>query len=622
VILNNLFHFVAKNCFCHDFRVIINRKICIHLRLNNEKKEKAGMNAKVQMKKVISVATGREPADLMIRNCRIVDVFDHELFEGDVLVCGSVIAGFGGENFPPALKVVDAKGAFLVPGLINGHVHIESSHCCPEEYARLVVPCGVTTVIADPHEICNVCGVDGLDYMLKSSENIPLDVFYMFPSCVPATGFEHAGATLLAEDVNSRINNPRVIGLGEMMNVPGVVFNDDQVLEKMISCLDAGKHIDGHSPGTTGAMLDAYCDSHVMSDHECDSVNEMHEKIRKGMYVMLREGSACRNLLTLLPGVTAKNLDRCLFCTDDRQPKSILEEGDIDNNVRMAINAGMDPLDAVKIATLNGALCHRLYDRGAIAPGYKADFLIVDDLKSFKPRMVFKDGVLVAENGKCLFPAFHAEPENVSGRMQVSPLDLDSFSLKLESDRVRAIDVIPGGVVTGEYITEVKRDDSGFWIHDPKQDLLEIAVIERHHMTGFMSRCLIHGYGMRHGAIGTTIAHDSHNLIVIGDNREDMLAVSEHLIHIGGGVAIVQDGKVLDSLPLPIAGLMTTTSGVEVDEVLTRMHEIALSRLGVNPGVDPFMTLSFMALPVIPKLKITDSGLFDYEQFKFVPQEV
>jgi adenine deaminase len=579
------------------------------------------MDRKQELKHLIAVAAGREAADLKIENCRIVDVFDRNVFEGDVLVAGSAIAGFGGKGFPKACKTIDAGGAYLVPGLINGHVHIESSHCCPEEFARLVVPCGTTTVIADPHEICNVCGVDGLDYMLEASKNIPLDVFFMFPSCVPATGFEHAGAVLKADAVRSRIGNPRVLGLGELMNAPGVIFADDEVLDKVAACDEAGKHIDGHSPGTMGTDLDAYCDPLIMSDHECATVEEMQAKIRRGMYVMLREGSACKNLLTLLSGVTQKNLDRCLFCTDDRQPKSIIEEGDIDNNVRLAIKAGMDPLDAIRIATLNGALCHRLYDRGAIAPGYKADFLLIDDLAGFRPKMVFKDGVLQAKDGEYLFEGKPVEPRNVSGRMLVAPLSLDSFALKLGSDRIRAIDIIPGGVVTGEYITDVKRDGNGMWIHDPDADLLEISVIERHHKTGLMHSCLIHGYKMKHGAVGTTIAHDSHNLIVIGDNRSDMLAVSEYLIKVGGGVAMVKDGKVLDCLPLPIAGLMTSESGLEVDRKLTEMHETAIKTLGVNPELDPFMTLSFMALPVIPKLKITDSGLFDYEKFSFVPEE-
>lgn len=587
-----------------------------------EREDQALEARKKSLRRIAAVASGREPADLEVRRCRVVDVFNRETFEGRVLVCDGTIAGFGGDGFPPAGETFDAGGAYLVPGLVNGHVHIESSHCSPEEYARLVVPCGVTTVVADPHEICNVCGVAGLDYMLRASEDIPLDVFFMFPSCVPATGFEHSGAVLLADAVRSRLGHPRILGLGELMNVPGVVLGDDAVLDKVLAAKASGKHIDGHSPGATGPTLDAYCSPLVMSDHECGGPSELKEKIRKGMWVMLREGSACRNLLQLLPGVTARNIDRCLFCTDDRQPKSILEEGDIDNNVRLAIKAGMDPLDAIKMATINGALCHRLRDRGAIAPGYKADFLLVDDLESFRPREVFKDGRLVASGGRYLFEGKAVEPEGVSSRMRMAPLDEGSFALRLGSDRVRCIDIIPGGVVTGEYVAEVKRTPEGLWVPDPSQDLVELAVVERHHATGLMGRCLLHNYGLRRGAVGTTIAHDSHNLIVAGDNPADMLAVARHLAQIGGGVAMVRDGEVLGSLPLPIAGLMTSMRGEEVDRILDSMHKTAIEELGINPAIDPFMTLSFMALPVIPKLKLTDSGLFDYEKFDFVPLEV
>lgn len=587
------------------------------MRVQNE----AGISRE-ELEKMINVAAGREPADLMVKNCNIVDVFNRTTFRGDVLVSGSRIAGFGGEGFPAALKVVDANGSYLVPGLVNGHVHIESSHCSPEEYARMVVPCGTTTAVCDPHEICNVCGLDGLDYMLEASRNLPADLFFMFPSCVPATPFEHAGDVLLADSVRKRIDDPRILGLGELMNLPGVVLCDKDVIDKVMVCKEAGKHIDGHSPSATGSQLDAYCSSLVVNDHECETPEELVEKVRKGMYVMLREGSACKNLLKLLKGVTQYNMDRCLFCTDDRQPKSILEEGDIDNNVRLAIQGGLEPIDAIRMATINGALCHRLHDRGAIAPGYKADFLIVDDLRQFRPRMVFHNGTAVAENGKYLFKSSASDASKVSGRMLVAPLSLESFALHLKSSKVRCIDVIPGGVVTGEFIADVKRDEEGRWIHDPKQDIVKIAVIERHRKTGFMYRCLIHNYGLRNGAIATTIAHDSHNLIIIGDNDDDMLAAARHLIEIGGGIAMVRDGKTLDSLPLPIAGLMTQSSGEDVERKLTQMHRTAIELLHVNKEIDPFMTLSFMALPVIPKLKITDSGLFDYDEFKFVPLEV
>lgn len=580
------------------------------------------MDDRKQLKRLIDVAAGRSPADLRIANCRIVDVFNKEIFEGDVLVSDGRIAGFGKEGFPEAERTVDANGRYLVPGFIDSHVHIESSHCSPGEFARLVVPCGTTTVIADPHEICNVCGIDGLDYMLEASEGLPLQVFMMIPSCVPATPFENAGATMLADSIATRIDHPRVLGLGELMDYFGVVNADDAILDKLMVTRKAGKSVDGHSPAITGSDLDAYSASGVRTDHECDTPEELHERIRRGMYVLLRQGSACRNVLNLLGGVTDGNERRCLFCTDDRQPKSIIEEGHIDNNIRLAVGGGLDPLSAIRIATINSAECFGLRDRGAIAPGYRADFSLIDDLEKFHMHQVFIGGELIAQEGKYLFENPHVEPKNVNGRMQVADFSADRLRLPLKSSHVHTIDIIPGGVVTSLGDAIVSRSPQGTWMHDPMQDVVKLAVVERHHGTGNVGVALIRNYGIKGGAIAMSIAHDSHNIIVVGDNDTDMVCAVEELIRLGGGVTMVKSGKVLDSLPLPIAGLMTDETGVYVNKMLNSMHKVALEELHVNPDVDPFMTLCFMALPVIPAVKLTDVGLFDVMRFKFIPIEI
>lgn len=579
------------------------------------------MNEKQKLKEIIDVASGRVAADLAIKNGKIVDVFNKEIFEGTILIKNGKFVGFGGDDFPKAKKEIDAEGHTIVPGLIDSHVHIESSHLSPGEFARLVVPCGTTTVIADPHEICNVCGVDGLDYLLKASEGLPLSVYLMFPSCVPATPFENAGAILTAKEIQSRIDNPRVHGLGELMNYPGVEAADDGILDKIMVARNAGKVIDGHSPGITGSTLDSYSASGVLTDHECDTAKELKERIRRGMYVLLREGSACHNVLNLLKGVTNQNNKYCLFCTDDRQPKSILEEGHIDNNIRISIGAGLDPLTAVCMATINAATCYRLYDRGAIAPGYRADFVLVDDLKSFNVKSVYTAGKCVAENGKYLFANPKIAPEKVSGKMNIKDFNLDKLKLALKSNKVRAIEIIPGGVVTGEKVITVERDDNNLWIYNPKQDIVKLAVVERHKGTGNVGVALLANYGLKNGAVAISIAHDSHNVMVAGDNDSDMIVAVKELERLGGGIALVQNGKILDSFCLEIAGLMTDLSGEEVDKRLTELHDIAQKKLSINKDIDPIMTLCFMALPVIPDLKLTDLGLFDVRKFSFVPNE-
>lgn len=508
----------------------------------------------------------------------------------------------------------------MAPGFINGHVHIESSHLSPAEFARLVVPHGTTTVIADPHEICNVCGIAGLDYMLKASENLPLTAYLQIPSCVPSTPFENSGAVLLAKDIATRMDNPRILGLGELMNYVGTANADSDVLDKIMVAKNAGKVVDGHAPAIQGAYLDAYSASGVCNDHECATGEELRDRIRRGMYVLIRQGSACHDERNLLKGVDKHNADRCLFCTDDRQPKSLVEEGDIDNNIRIALSEGFDAPTAVAIASLNAAQCYGLKDRGAIAPGLRADFVLVDNLEDFNVKDVYCSGRLVASNGSYLAPDVHVDPVGVSGCMNVKGFSPARLALKLSGNSVRTIDIIPGSVVTeeGRAVVSVK---NGVWERD-EQDIVKIAVVERHNGTGNVGLGLIRNYGLRGGAVATSVAHDSHNIIVVGDSDSDMTVAVEKLIELGGGIVVVKDGKVLDFIQQEIAGLMTDKPGIYVEEKISSMQALARKELGINDNVDPFMTLCFMALPVIPAIKITDMGLFDVTKFAFTPIEV
>ena len=571
---------------------------------------------KEKASRLIDAAMGRSLCDLVIRNAEVVDVCNKNSFKADVYVKDGMIAGFDGDR--KAKEEMDAKGKFLLPGLIDAHCHIESSHLSPSEFSDAVIPCGTTTVIADPHEICNVTGLDGMKYMLDASEDIPLSVFLMFPSCVPATPFEHAGAILNKDEIEKFIDNPRVLGLGEMMNYPGVASCDETVMDKLECAYKRGKNIDGHAPSIKGPALDGYRAAGITTDHECETPEELTDKVRKGMYVMLREGTACKNVLQLLPGVTEGNSSRLLFCTDDRQPQSIVEEGHVNYGISLAIQHGLNPYTAVSMATLNAAICYGLKDRGIIAPGYRADFILTSTLnEGIKPDEVFILGKKVAEKGKILAKAKHTEPLNVSGKMDVKDFSATKLSFRPGSDHVRIIDIIPGGVVTGNGEGWIKRDENGEWIHEDDKDILKLAVVERHHGTGNVGVGLIRGYGMKHGAVATSIAHDSHNIIVIGDNDSDMVAAVRKLIETGGGITMFKDGKELGTHVLEIAGLMTDQPLEEVTDCLRKMHQTADKELKVNSKIDPFMTLCFMALPVIPSLKLTDCGLFDVDAFSF-----
>lgn len=573
---------------------------------------------KEQLKKLIATAGGRRKADLVIKNCKIVDVFAGKIIKGDIAVSDGQIAGIGKYD---GEKIVDAQGRYALPGLIDSHIHIESSYVSPEELGRLVVPHGTGTIIADPHEIVNVCGIQGLDYMMAAAENTALDIKFMLPSCVPATPFEHAGDTIDAKKMEEPITRENILGLGEFMNYPGIINLDDDSMDKLMVAKRAGKLIDGHSPGVKGYDLAAYASARIQGDHECATVEDMEERISLGMYVLLRQGSACHDLRKLVKGVTPENSRRCLLCSDDRQPKTISEEGHIDNHLRMCVEEGLDPITAIRMATLNAAECFRLYDRGAIAPGYRADVVLVDDLTAFRVNKVWLNGELVAEDGKYL-PEFRRQSiDAVQSSVHLKDFSKEKFRVALKSNRVHTVEILPGGVVTKKSVDTVKLDQNGEFVFDPEKDIVKMAVVERHKMTGNVACGFLKGYGIKRGAVALSVAHDSHNIIVTGVNDDEMEFAVRELEKMGGGIILVNDCKVVESMPMPIAGLMSDRSGEWVDEKLTALHEKAYSALGISGAVEPLMTLCFMSLPVIPEVKLTDIGLFDVTSFSFIPLE-
>lgn len=572
---------------------------------------------KEELKKLILTASGARKADTVIKNCKVVNVSSGKIIEGDIALCGDQIAGVG--EYEGEVEI-DAEGRYAAPGFIDSHIHIESSYLSPEELGMLLVPHGGTTIIADPHEIVNVLGIPGLDYMMKAAENTKLDIKYMLPSCVPATPFEHAGAVIDAEDMEDPILRDNILGLGEFMNFPGVVNADDATLDKLMVAKDAGKLIDGHSPGITGKALNAYCAARIRADHECDTIQDFEERLDNGMYVMLRQGSACKNLKSLLPAVTPENSRRVIFCSDDRQPKTILEEGHLDNHLRLCVEEGLDPVTAIRMATLNAAECFGLDDRGAIAPGYRADIVLLDDLKDFKADKVWVAGELTADQGKYLPEVIKEDITPVMGSVHLKDFSAEKFKMNLKGNRVHTIEIQPGGVVTKKSVDEIQVKDGEF-VFDPGQDIVKVAVVERHQLTGNVACGFLKGYGIKEGAVALSVAHDSHNIIVVGVSDEEMAFAVEALKEQSGGVVLVKDGKVIESMPMPIAGLMSDQSAEWVDAKLTALHEKAYEVLGVNDDVEPVMTLCFMSLAVIPELKLTDEGLFDVTKFAFIDVE-
>lgn len=560
--------------------------------------------------KRIAAALGQERAELVLKNGSYVNVFTGEVEKGDIAIADGKIVGIGTYS---GEKEIDIGGRIAAPGLIDAHVHIESSQLSPEEFARLILPHGTTEIIADPHEIANVCGMAGVRYIAEAAKNTPLEVKVMLPSCVPATAFETSGAHLSAADTEKQIREPYLWGLGEFMNAPGVLGRDGEALGKIEAAHACGKIVDGHAPALTGMPLNAYIAAGIRTDHECDTPEEAAEKVAKGMYVHLREGSATRNVAAVCRAVNDKNFRRFLFCTDDRHAAD-LRAGHINNALRVAVAAGLDPVRAVTIATLNAAECYRLVGKGAIAPSFDADIAVFDDLKDFRCALTLKGGRVVAEDGRALFGGERYLPDAVKNTVHLGEIPPARFVLRLKGERALAMRLTAGSVVTEKRVCRV--ESRGGDVALEGTDLLKLAVIERHRGTGNVGLGLLESYGLRGGALALTIAHDSHNLIVLGDRNEDMAAAANELVRIGGGLALSQGGKV-QSLPLDIAGLMSSLPAEEYIARSEKLYEQAYA-MGVKRGFDAFMSLSFLALLVIPSLRLSDRGLFDVEKFALV----
>ncbi len=571
---------------------------------------------KEELIKRIRVASGVVPADLVIKNGKIVDVFTHSIRQGDIAISDGYIAGVGSYE---GWSEFDAEGNYIIPGLIESHIHVESSMLCPEEFGRLMVPCGTTTAIADPHEIVNVCGSEGLDYMIRASENTAMDIKYMIPSCVPCTPWENSGATIDAQEIERLFKEMNCAGLGEFMNVMGVLTTDSEVMNKLMVALDMDKIIDGHAPGINGKDLAAYASVGIRSDHECSTVEEMEQRLANGMYVMLRDGSAGQELSRLAPAVTEQNARRVLLASDDRLAATILERGDLDDSLRQCVRLGIDPITAVQIATLNAAEYFRLEDRGAIAPGRRADLVMVDNLRDFTPIRVWIEGWLVAENGEYIVPIHHYNSDTVNHSMNVAYFSEARLKMELTTGRVHVMRLQEGSLITKLEVECVQVGEDGDFVYNPSRDIAKMAVVERHNGVGTVGTCLVENFGIKKGAIALTVAHDSHNIIVIGTNNRDMAFAVNRLIDMNGGIVMVCDGEEVDSMPLPIGGLMSDKSGEEVAEILTRLQTRGVEEFGVNPRLESIMmSLSFLALPVIPEVKLTDRGLFNVTTLEFI----
>ena len=570
---------------------------------------------KQKLVKLINVASGKDEADFVIKNCKIVDVFNAKIIEQDIAIVDGMIAAIGNYD---GKNIVDAKGKYVSPGFIDGHVHIESSCTSPEEFGKITIPHGTTTIIADPHEIANVCGLDGVRYMINASKRVALDIKMMLPSCVPATPFENAGAIIDADKMQEIIEDDDILGLGEFMNYPGIINADDSCIDKLLLSRKYNKLVDGHSPALMGNGLNAYAAALIRADHECATVEEMHDRLSRGMYVILRQGSACHNLRPLLKGLTNENKRRCLFCTDDCQARTVLSIGHIDNSIRIASQEGFDPLTCIQMASLNAAECFGLKDRGAIAPGLRADLVFLEDLESFKVTDVYIKGEHVAQDGKYLKEIEKYDPSITYPSMGVKNFSASRLGLKIKSDKAYVIGIVPGGVVTEKLVCEITKDEDDNFIFDPSRDIAKIVVVERHHNTGNIGIGLIKGYGIKTGAVALSIAHDSHNIIAVGVSDEDIEFAVNKLIEQRGGIVVTKDKEVLAHMEMPIAGLMSDQSGEFVARGIEEIHEIAHNELGISREIEAVMTLCFMALPVIPELKLTDMGLFDVSAFDFL----
>ena len=558
----------------------------------------------------LAAARGDTPAELILRSGQLVNVISGEIYPTDIVIHDRHVVALGSGYIGE--REVDLAGKYVTPGLIDAHVHIESSLVTPPEFARAVLPHGVTTVVTDPHEIANVLGLEGMRYMLERAKNIPLNMFVMASSCVPATDMETSGARLEAEDLAQLLNHSWVLGLAELMNYPGVALGDEGMLDKIALFKD--RVLDGHAPGMTGAMLNAYVTAGVQSEHECTSVAEALEKLRLGLTVFIREGTTTRNLKPLLPLITAENHNAICFCTDDRIPADLIDHGSIDYMLRIAIAEGIDPIMAIRMGSYNTARHFGLKKYGAVAPGKYADLLVVPDLADFRPQQVFRGGALVAQDGEMVGEAPRQRAIDLRSTVNIRPGGLD-FTVKAAGENMRVIGAIRDQVVTERLIESATVVD-GCAVSDVERDILKFAMVERHRASGNIGLGFIKGFGLRRGAIAGTVAHDHHNLAVIGVDDRSMKTAVAAIVEMGGGLALADGETVLARLPLPVAGLLSELPIEEVREQYDRMIEAARD-LG-NQMSDPFMVMSFMGLEVIPKLKLTDLGLVDVEEFALV----
>ena len=560
---------------------------------------------------IIKTARGLQPADLVLHNANIINVFSAEIINADIAILNDTIVGIGAGYEAP--QVIDLKGRYIAPGFMDAHVHIESSMVQVPQFTRAVLPLGTTSVVADPHEIANVLGYEGIRYMMESSKYNPLNVFFTLSSCVPSSALETAGSELRAFDILTFLREKWVVGLAEMMNYPGLLEGDPDVLDKL-RIVD-GKRIDGHAPELSGKDLNAYIAAGVESDHECTTVEEAREKLRLGMYIMIREGTGTKNLHDLLPLVTPDNERHIMFCTDDRHPNDILNQGHINFIIKSAIQQGLDPIRAIRMATLNTAEYFGLKKLGAVAPGRIADLVVFDDFESFHIEQVYKNGKLVAQDGAAIYELPMRAEVPVRSSVNIHWLEGDEFKIPVKGRRARVIGIVPDQIVTHQLHYDVKTNN-GFVDSDVERDVIKLFVVERHRATGRIGKGLINGLGLKHGAIASSIAHDSHNVIVAGVEDSDIFKAVTTINKMGGGIVVVEHGNVLQAMELPIAGLMSLKP---LEEVSGPMSDIlsATRSLGVQLD-DPVMTLSFMALPVIPSLKLTDRGLVDVQKFQHV----
>ncbi|MBC1627789.1 adenine deaminase [Listeria welshimeri] len=573
-----------------------------------------------QLQERVAVSDGREKADLVIKNGRIVNVFSGEIMEGDIAIKNGYIAGIG--DFSEAEQIMDAAGEFIVPGFIDAHVHVESAMVTPAEFARVLLPNGVTTIVTDPHEIANVAGEKGIEFMLEDAKGAPLDMFVMLPSSVPATEGEHNGETLHAKKLHPLYKHEKVIGLAEVMDFPSVAKGSSDILTKIIDAKKEGGRIDGHGAGLTSADLNNYLAVGIRTDHESTNAKEAVDRLRAGMFVMLREGTVGRDLLQTISAVSEKNSHRFCFCTDDKLINDLITEGSINYNIRLAIENNIDPITAIQMATINAANCHNLPYLGAVAAGYQADIVFLKDLQTIEISKVLKNGQVVVENGARNEAAFEKQYSEtfISPKIQ-HHLSKQDLELPLTNDTCYVIGMKQNNLFT-EKLMEQVNVENGKFVPSIEKDLLKMAVVERHHNTGCVGVGIVKGFGLKEGAIATTVAHDSHNIVAVGASDEAMEKAINYVTEMGGGIAVVDGtGKVLHDLALPVAGLLSNKPYEEVERDLAGLLK-AFNQISNAKGFDPFLTLSFLTLPVIPELKLTDQGLFDFATFQIISNEV